>query len=79
MHVVNVVSVEPDETLERGAFRARVFDLTERLGASVIGATVYEMCAGEKRGPYHYHHGVEEWLYVISGLRSCVIPTANGC
>jgi len=42
-------------------------DLTERLGASVIGATVYEMRAGEQLEPYHFHHGVEEWLYVVSG------------
>jgi uncharacterized cupin superfamily protein len=67
VHVVNAVSCEPDDTFGRGAFRARVFDLTERLGASVIGATVYEMRAGEKLGPYHFHHGVEEWLYVVSG------------
>jgi len=42
MLVINVRSCQPDETIERGAFRARAFDLTERLGASVIGATVYE-------------------------------------
>jgi uncharacterized cupin superfamily protein len=67
MRVVNLFSCDPDEVLERGAFRARMFDLTERLGAAVIGATVYEMQAGEKLGPYHYHHGVEEWLYVVAG------------
>ena len=67
MRVVNAVSCEPDDTFGRGAFRARVFDLTERLGASVIGAAVYEMQAGEKLGPYHFHHGVEEWLYTVSG------------
>ena len=67
MEVVNVISCEPDDTFGQGAFHARVFDLTERLGASVIGATVYEMRAGEKLGPYHFHHGVEEWLYVVSG------------
>jgi uncharacterized cupin superfamily protein len=67
VHVVNAVSCEPDDTFGQGAFHARVFDLTERLGASVIGATVYEMRAGHKLGPYHFHHGVEEWLYVVSG------------
>lgn len=67
MEVVNAVTCEPDETFGRGAFHARVFDLTERLGASVIGATVWETSADEKRGPYHFHHGVEEWLYVVSG------------
>lgn len=67
MQVVNLASCEPDETFGRGAFHARVLDLTERLGAAVIGATLWEMQAGEKLGPYHYHPGVEEWLYVVSG------------
>ena len=67
MRVVNAVSCEPDDTFGRGAFHARILDLTERLGASVIGATVYEMQAGATLGPYHFHHGVEEWLYAVSG------------
>jgi len=67
MDVINVAGCEPDEAVGPGAFRARLFDLTERLGAAVIGATVWEMEAGAKRGPYHFHHGVEEWLYVVSG------------
>jgi len=67
VRVVNAVSCEPDDTFGSGAFQARVFDLTERLGASFIGATVYEMQAGAKLGPYHFHHGVEEWLYAVSG------------
>ena len=46
---------EPDEQLERGAFRCGVFQLTERAGAAWIGATIYEMEAGDKQGPYHYH------------------------
>ena len=77
MQVVNVVSCEPDDTFGQGAFHARVFDLTERLGASVIGATVYEMRAGEKLGPYHFHHGVEEWLYVVSGAPLLRDPDAE--
>jgi uncharacterized cupin superfamily protein len=63
VRVVNAVSCEPDDTFGR----ARVFDLTGRLGASVIGATVWEAQAGDTLGPYHFHHGVEEWLYVLSG------------
>ena len=38
-----------------------------RLGARRIGAGVYEAEAGSPIWPYHYHHGVEEWLYVITG------------
>jgi uncharacterized cupin superfamily protein len=64
---VNVASCDLDEVFERGEFRGAYSTVTERLGGRVIGATVYEVQAGDKRGPYHYHHGVEEWMYVISG------------
>jgi uncharacterized cupin superfamily protein len=67
VRVLNAASCVPDDTFGRGAFHARVFDLTDRLGASVIGATVWEMQAGAKSGPYHFHPGLEEWLYVVSG------------
>ena len=64
---VNAASCDLGEGWERGQFRCAASTLTERLGANVIGASVYEMRVGDKRGPYHYHHGVEEWMYVISG------------
>jgi uncharacterized cupin superfamily protein len=67
VRVINVAECQPDDVVSRGEFHVRRFDLTERLGASVIGATVYDMRSGEKLWPYHFHHGVEEWLYVVSG------------
>ena len=67
VHRVNAAGCGLGEGVERGPFRCAASTLTERLGAGVIGASVYEMQAGDKRGPYHYHHGVEEWMYVISG------------
>ena len=67
MYRVNAAGCGLDEVVERGQFRYAASTLTERLGASVMGASVYEMQSGDKRGPYHYHYGVEEWMYVISG------------
>jgi uncharacterized cupin superfamily protein len=67
MQTFNVATCEPDTVIEQGAFRRAYFDLTERLGASVIGATVFEIRDGDRFGPYHYHDGLEEWLYVVSG------------
>lgn len=64
---VNVATCDLDEVLERGVFRCEALTVTGRLGGAWAGATVYEVRAGDKRGPYHYHHGVEEWMYVISG------------
>jgi len=39
----------------------------ERLRAERIGAGVYEAEAGVPIWPFHFHHGIEEWLYVIAG------------
>jgi uncharacterized cupin superfamily protein len=64
---VNIVSVEGDEAFDVGGFRHVQTSLRPRLGAHAIGATVYEAFAGQPIWPYGYHHGVEEWLYVIAG------------
>jgi uncharacterized cupin superfamily protein len=67
VEIINVSDCVPDLHLDQGAFRCSAFSLTERLGSAWIGATVYEMQPGDKRGPYHFHQGVEEWMYVVSG------------
>lgn len=37
------------------------------IGASALGASVYDLAAGQSVGPYHYEHGFEEWLLVLTG------------
>lgn len=64
---VNIVSVELDEPLDVAGFRHVETSVRRRLGAHAIGASVYEAYVGQPIWPYGYHHGVEEWLYVISG------------
>jgi uncharacterized cupin superfamily protein len=64
---VNVAQCETQPLYERGKFQAAYHDLTEPLGGCVIGATVFEIKTGYTRGPYHFHDGVEEWMYVVSG------------
>ena len=64
---VKVAQCETQLLYERGKFQTTYHDLTEPLGACVIGATVFEIKAGFTRGPYHFHDGVEEWMYVASG------------
>ncbi len=54
-------------------WRARSQRIGKRLGAADIGGTVYELEDGQRVWPYHYHHGVEEWLLVIEGA-----PTLRG-
>ncbi len=64
---VNIASCDLDERVERGAFCHRASSLGERLGAEWIGASVYEAREGRPIWPYHYHHGVDEWMYAVSG------------
>ncbi|MEA2311202.1 MAG: hypothetical protein QOE28_1170 [Solirubrobacteraceae bacterium] len=64
---MNILSVELDERLDEDGFRHVATAVGLRLGAQRIGAGVYRAEAGVPIWPYHYHHGVEEWLYVIAG------------
>jgi uncharacterized cupin superfamily protein len=64
---VNILSVALDEPLDDAGFRHVAATVGDRLGAERIGASVYHAEAGVPIWPYHYHHGIEEWLYVIAG------------
>jgi uncharacterized cupin superfamily protein len=67
LETVNISSVELDEPLDEAGFRHVAASVGLRLGARRIGASVYQAEAGMPIWPYHYHHGIEEWLYVIAG------------
>jgi uncharacterized cupin superfamily protein len=43
------------------------FRLGPLIGASAMGATVYELHEGQSICPYHYEYGCEEWVIVLSG------------
>jgi uncharacterized cupin superfamily protein len=64
---VNLLRVELDEPVEAGPFRHVGATVRPMLGADRIGAGVYQGEVGRWIWPYHYHHGVEEWLYVLAG------------
>jgi uncharacterized cupin superfamily protein len=65
---LNILELEPDEALDEAGFRHRQIELGPRLGSQQIHATLYAAQARTPIWPYHYHHGVEEWLYVTAGL-----------
>lgn len=67
MHSVNLLTVDLDHSLDEAGFRHAGTSLRKRLGSQQIGAGVYAAEAGDTIWPYHYHHGVEEWLYVLAG------------
>lgn len=45
-----------------------------RLGAELIGCSLYELPAGVRPWPYHYHWSNEEWLVVVSGTPTLRTP-----
>jgi uncharacterized cupin superfamily protein len=64
---VNLLSAALDHESDRPGYRCRSARVGERLGATRIGGSLYELDDGERTFPYHYHHGVEEWLLVVDG------------
>jgi uncharacterized cupin superfamily protein len=64
---INVIELEPEDLLDEAGFRHRQGELRPRLGSHSIHATLYTAEAGDTIWPFHYHYGVEEWLYVVSG------------
>ncbi len=78
MERYNILSGALDHEQEREGYRWRGARLLgKRLGASMIGASVYALEAGERSFPYHYHHGVEEWLYVVAGAPTLRTPAGE--
>jgi uncharacterized cupin superfamily protein len=78
MQRFNVLTGELDHQSTQEGYRWRgARAVGERLGAERIGASVFELEDGQLSFPYHFHHGVEEWLYVIAGTPSVRTPAGE--
>jgi uncharacterized cupin superfamily protein len=66
MEPVDEDSLEWSET-DRGATAFRRKQLGRAAGGEQLGASLYELPAGTRSWPYHYHTGNEEAIYVLSG------------
>jgi uncharacterized cupin superfamily protein len=73
MRRVNIFSPEFDHSSEHEGYRWSGARIGKQLGAARIGATLYDLPDGERTYAYHFHHGMEEWLLVVSGT-----PTLRG-
>lgn len=65
-------SFEEDQRPE--GFRSRRARIGYELGSELIGASLFEVPAGEAAYPYHFHYADEELLVVISGRPSLRSP-----
>jgi uncharacterized cupin superfamily protein len=63
-----------DRENDRDGYRHRVTAVGNRLGASLLGGSLYELAPGQATWPYHYEQGCEEWLLVVSGRPTLRTP-----
>jgi uncharacterized cupin superfamily protein len=63
----NLYGDEWDRTEDRPGWRSKDGWVGARLGAELLGGSLYELEAGDRLWPYHVHHANEEWLIVVRG------------
>jgi uncharacterized cupin superfamily protein len=68
---------EWDNENDRDGYRHRVTAFGKRLGASLLGGSLYELPPGEKTWPYHYELGCEEWMLVVAGRPTLRSPDGD--
>ncbi|MBV9421380.1 MAG: cupin domain-containing protein [Solirubrobacterales bacterium] len=74
MRVVNLHGDEWDRTEDREGWRSKDAWVGRRIGAELIGGSVYELEAGDRLWPYHTHHANEEWLIILKGTPTLRTP-----
>jgi uncharacterized cupin superfamily protein len=74
VRVYNVLTGELDLETERPGYSWRGTRVGPRVGGEQIGASVYDLPDGERAYPYHFHHGIEEWLVVLDGTPAVRTP-----
>ena len=77
MRRFNLRSDQLERQSDRPDFRWRGKRVGDVLGAQRIGASLYELPEGQHVWPYHFHHGVEEWLLVVEGAPAVRTPAGE--
>src|SRR5690348_16701918 len=67
---------ESDRSEERLGWRSKDAWVGRRIGAELIGGSMYELEPDNRLWPYHAHHANEEWLLVVRGRPT--LRTAGG-
>jgi uncharacterized cupin superfamily protein len=75
--IFNLQGDEWDRVEERAGWRSRDAFVGRRIGAELIGGSLYELEPGDKLWPYHTHHANEEWLVVVKGEPTLRTPAGE--
>src|SRR3954454_12341012 len=77
MQTFNLFSGETDtgpDGTEPPGYLCRAARLAPKLGASLLGMSVYDLPPGEAICPYHFEWTDEEWLIVVAGSPTVRTP-----
>ena len=74
MDVFNLHGDEWNRNEEREGWRSRDAWIGNRLGAELLGGSLYELDPGQRLFPYHLHHANEEWIVVVRGTPTLRTP-----
>lgn len=65
--IFNLHGDEWDREEDRPGWRSKDAWVGRRIGAELLGGSLYELAPGDRLYPYHTHHANEEWLLVVCG------------
>jgi uncharacterized cupin superfamily protein len=74
MEAFNLNGDEWDRVEDRPGWRSKDAWVGARIGAELIGGSMYELEPGDRLWPYHTHHANEEWLVVLRGSPTLRTP-----
>jgi uncharacterized cupin superfamily protein len=74
MSATNIKQPEFDEPREHRGFNCRRARIGRQAGSEKVGASLWELPAGEAAYPYHWHVAEEELLVVLDGEPSLRTP-----
>jgi uncharacterized cupin superfamily protein len=72
--VFNLHGDEWDRVEERPGWRSKDAWVGAKLDSELMGASMYELEAGDRLWPYHTHHANEEWMIVLRGRPTLRTP-----
>jgi uncharacterized cupin superfamily protein len=67
LKLFNLHGDEWDRAEEREGWRSKDVWVGQRIGAELLGGSMYELEPGDRLWPYHTHHANEEWVIVVRG------------
>jgi uncharacterized cupin superfamily protein len=72
--IFNVLSDDWDERRSNPGYAWERTGVGRRLGGELLGASLYQLCPGQRSWPYHAHYGNEELLVVLDGRPTLRTP-----